>query len=75
MAHPVAEDALHVIESEVIPHIRNRIFDFVTRGTLPILEDSFQHVKEPKITRDYVRRMRWMRHSEKMILPEFQLHL
>jgi hypothetical protein len=53
-AHPIAIDALHVIQSEVISRFRNRLFDFVTRDKLPILEDSFRHAKAPKVTRAYV---------------------
>jgi hypothetical protein len=48
MAHPVAIDALHVIQSEVIPRLLNRFFDFVTRGKLLILEDSLNMPKSQK---------------------------
>jgi hypothetical protein len=74
-AHPVVEEAPHIINSEVIPHIRGHVFDFVTRGKLPILEDSFQNAKEPKVTRTYVQRIRGIRDSEKARLPEFRLDL
>jgi hypothetical protein len=74
-AHPVAEDALHVIKSEVISHHRNCFFDFVTRGKLLILEASFQHAKEPTVTWTYVWRIRWVRHSEKTVLTKFRLDL
>jgi hypothetical protein len=40
MAHPVVEDALHFIESDPIPDLRNRFFNFITRVKLAIFQDS-----------------------------------
>jgi hypothetical protein len=68
--HPVEEHALHVVKGQVLLHLDNRLLDFVTRDKLPILENSFQHPKEPKVTRAWVRRIRSLWHSEKIILPE-----
>jgi hypothetical protein len=51
-AHPIVEDALHVIKSEMIPLFCNCGRDFVTRRKLAILQDSFQHSKKPKVTRN-----------------------
>jgi hypothetical protein len=36
-AHPVVEDALNVLKSEVIPPHRNRLFNFVVRMKFAIL--------------------------------------
>jgi hypothetical protein len=47
--HPVVEDALHFIESELIPDLRNHFFNFIARVKLAIFQDSFQRFKEPKV--------------------------
>jgi hypothetical protein len=38
--HSVAEEGLRVIKSAVVPYHRDRLFDFVTRGKLPIPEEE-----------------------------------
>jgi hypothetical protein len=48
-AHLVVEDALHFTESELIPNLRNRLFDFIHRVKLAIFQDSLQHSKKPKV--------------------------
>jgi hypothetical protein len=72
-ARPVAEDALHVVKRGVISHLRNCHFDLATRRKLPILENSVQYPKEPTVRQGHVQRMRWVWHSEKMVLLEFRL--
>jgi hypothetical protein len=56
-AYPIMEEALPLVETEVIPHIGNWRFDFLARATVPILENSFQHAKGSKVTRAYVGRI------------------
>jgi hypothetical protein len=70
-ARPMAEDTVPVIKSAVIPRHRNRTFDFVSRGKLPILQDFFQYANEPNVTWASLWRIRWVRNSEKMMLLEF----
>jgi hypothetical protein len=53
-AHLVVEDALNVLNSEVIPRHRNRLFNFLMRMKNAILHNSFQQTKEPKVTRAYI---------------------
>jgi hypothetical protein len=63
MTYSVVEGALNFTESELIPDLRNRFFNFVTRVKLAIFQDSFQHSKEPKVTWLYVWRTEWVRQS------------
>jgi hypothetical protein len=36
---PVLEYALDVVKSKVIPYLRNRVLNFITRGKLSISQD------------------------------------
>jgi hypothetical protein len=49
-AHSVVEDALNVLKNEVIPHHRNRLFNFLMRAKFAIFHNSFQQAKELKVT-------------------------
>jgi hypothetical protein len=42
------EDGLHFIESELVPDLRNRLFNFIFRIKLAIFQKPLQHFKEPK---------------------------
>jgi hypothetical protein len=53
-AHPVVEDALHFIESELIPYLRNRLFNPIARVNLAIFQDFLQQFKELKVAGTYV---------------------
>jgi hypothetical protein len=59
MAHLPAEDARYVIKIEVIPRRCNRRINFIICVKLAILQDFFQHIKEPKVVRAYVWRIEW----------------
>jgi hypothetical protein len=48
------EDALHFIESELTLDLRNRVFDFIVRVKLAILQDFLQYSKEPRAVGPYV---------------------
>jgi hypothetical protein len=48
------EDALDLIECEIIPGHRNRLFNFIMQMKLLILQDSFEHPEEPKVARAQV---------------------
>jgi hypothetical protein len=75
MALPNAEEALRVINSEVVPGLHHPFFPFATRGKLPILRDFFQYANEPNVTWTYVWRIKWLRNSEQMMLLEFSFDL
>jgi hypothetical protein len=62
----------HIYELWVTVSDRNRVFAFVTRGTLLILRDFFQYANEPNVTWAYIWRIWWVWHSEKTVLPEFR---
>jgi hypothetical protein len=74
-AHPVLEDARDVIKSEVIADPRHGFFDFIAWVELLLLQNSFQHTKELKITWTYVWRMGWVLKSGDVMLLGFQHHL
>jgi hypothetical protein len=65
------KDALDLIEYEVIPGHCNRLFNFIMRMKLTILQDSFQHPEEPKVVRVQVWRTEWVRQSCNVMLVEF----
>jgi hypothetical protein len=48
------KEALDLIECEVIAGHGNRLFNFIMRMKLSILQDSFQHPEEPKVARAQV---------------------
>jgi hypothetical protein len=50
-AHPIAEDNVHVVKSEVIPRQWNRFFNFIIRVQLATLQNSFQPTKSQKLDR------------------------
>jgi hypothetical protein len=70
-AHSVVDDALQVIESEVIPCQHNHPFNLIIQVKLSIFQACFQQAKEPKVTQTYVWWMGWVRQSWKMIVLEF----
>jgi hypothetical protein len=65
------KDTLGLIEFEVIPRHRNRLFDFIMRMKLSILQDFFQHPEEPKVARAQVWRIGWVQQSCDVVLVEF----
>jgi hypothetical protein len=65
------KDALDLIECEAIPDYRNPLFNFIMRMKLSILQDSFQHPEEPKVSRAQVWGMGWVRQSRNVMLAEF----
>jgi hypothetical protein len=52
--HPIVKDVLDITECEVIPGHRNRLFNFIVRRKLSIIQNSFQHPEEPKVARAQV---------------------
>jgi hypothetical protein len=65
------KDVLDLIECEIIPGHRNRLFNFIMRIKISILQDSFQHPEEQKVVRDQVWRMGWVRQSCNVMPAEF----
>jgi hypothetical protein len=49
LVHQIVKDALDLIECEIIPGHRNRLFNFIMRMKLSIVQDSFQHPEEPRV--------------------------
>jgi hypothetical protein len=45
------------------------------RVKFAVLQNSFQQTNEPKVTRAYIWRIRWVRQSENMMLLEFRRNL
>jgi hypothetical protein len=60
MAHPVVKDALHFIESELVPDLRNRLFNFIARVELGTFQGTLQHSKEPKVAGISGSRIGWV---------------
>jgi hypothetical protein len=65
------KDALDLIEFEVIPGHRNRLFNFIMQMKLSILQGSFKHPEEPKVARAQVSRIGWVLQSCNVMLVEF----
>jgi hypothetical protein len=64
-------DALDLIECEVIPGRRNRLFNFIMRIKLSIPQDSFQHPEKPKVAQAQVWRIGRVRQWCNVMLVEF----
>jgi hypothetical protein len=65
------KDALDLIDYDVIPGHRNRLFYFIMRMKFSILQDFCQHPEEPKVARAQVSRIGRVRQSCNMMLVEF----
>jgi hypothetical protein len=50
----VPEHVLHVVKSEVIPYLCNRVLSVINRGKFSISQDLLEHPKEPKVARAYI---------------------
>jgi hypothetical protein len=60
LADSALEDIPHVVKSEAVPCVYNRLFNCVIRVKLPILRDLLEHAQGPQVTRACIWQIGWI---------------